>query len=62
MSPIISPSGRRVCYNCGRKTEVLMTVDMPGVPHAELCSNCLCELALWMDKKEEELKDDDKKF
>jgi len=57
MNPIINSEGKKVCYSCGRVSDVLMTVDRPNVPHAELCSNCMYELALWMEEKENELKE-----
>ena len=41
---------------------MLMTVNMPGVPNADVCSDCMYNLASWMEEKEEELKDDDKRF
>jgi len=40
---------------CGRKTEVLATVELGTVDCAELCSNCMANMVCKMVEREEEL-------
>jgi len=60
MSPIIDAYNQRTCYVCGRPMLAWATVNIPSVPNAEICSDCIYKLADFVGKKEEELSKDGK--